>query len=98
MVVKENEPELYPAIALLFEQPPWLKQEQSQEYQVHPSTNKGHGRREVLRRQCRRRIEKTGQVHCQMRYGITSLRSQEANAKQLELLWRRHWTIENRDH
>jgi hypothetical protein len=23
---------------------------------------------------------------------------QEANAEQLELLWRRHWTIENRDH
>ena len=33
-----------------------------------------------------------------MRYGITSLRPQEAGAEQLELLWRRHWTIENRDH
>ncbi|MBI5652208.1 MAG: ISAs1 family transposase, partial [Chloroflexi bacterium] len=27
MVVKENQPALYQAIALLFEQPPWLKQE-----------------------------------------------------------------------
>lgn len=119
MVVKENQPDLYQAIALLFEQPPWLKQEQSREYQVYPSTNKGHGRREmrrlesstalcpylnwpgvgqVMRRQCRRRIEKTGKVNRKIRYGITSLRPQEANAKQLELLWRRHWTIENRDH
>ena len=119
MVVKENQPELYQSIALLFEQPPWLKQEQSKECQVHSITNKGHGRREtrrlesstalcpylnwpgvgqVMRRQCRRRIEKTGQVNRKIRYGITSLRPQEACAEQLELLWRRHWTIENRDH
>lgn len=118
-VVKENQPELYQAIALLFEQPPWLTQEQSKEYQLHSNTNKGHGRRErrrlesstalcpylnwpgvgqVMRRQCYRRIEKTGQVTRKIRYGITSLHPQEANAEQLELLWRRHWTIENRDH
>jgi predicted transposase YbfD/YdcC len=30
MIVKENQPDLYHAIALLFEQPPWLKQEQFQ--------------------------------------------------------------------
>jgi predicted transposase YbfD/YdcC len=119
MVVKENQPELYQAIALLFEQPPWLKPEQSKEYQVYPSTNKGHGRREkrrlesstalcpylnwpgvgqVMRRQCQRVIVKTGHRNRKMRYGITSLRPQEAGAEQLELLWRRHWTIENRDH
>jgi predicted transposase YbfD/YdcC len=119
MVVKENQPDLYHAIALLFEQPPWLKQEQSKEYQVHPSANKGHGRREkrrlessttlcsyldwpgvgqVMRRQCERRIVKTGKINRKMRYGITSLRPPEAGAEQLELLWRRHWTIENRDH
>ena len=119
MVVKENQPDLYHAIALLFEQPPWLKQEQSKEYQVHPSANKGHGRQEkrrlessttlcpyldwpgvgqVMRRQCERRIVKTGKINRKMRYGITSLRPQEAGAEQLELLWRRHWTIENRDH
>jgi predicted transposase YbfD/YdcC len=119
MVVKENQPALYHAIALLFDQPPWLKQEQSKEYQAHPSANKGHGRREkrrlesstalcvyldwpgvaqVMRRQCDRRIVKTGQVSRKTRYGITSLRPQEASAEQLELLWRRHWTIENRDH
>jgi predicted transposase YbfD/YdcC len=112
MVVKENQLELYQSIALLFDQPPWLKQEQS-------TTNKGHGRREkrrlesstalcpylnwpgvgqVMRRRCERRIVKTGQINRKMRYGITSLRPQEASAEQLELLWRRHWTIENRDH
>ena len=119
MVVKDNQPELYHAIALLFDQPPWLKQEQSTEYQVYPSSNKGHGRREkrrlesspalcaylnwpgvgqVMRRRCERRIEKTRQINRKLRYGITSLRPQEAGAEQLELLWRRHWTIENRDH
>ncbi len=119
MVVKENQPTLYQSIALLFEQPPWLKQEQSKEYDIYPNANKGHGRREkrclecstalntyedwpgvgqVLRRRCERIDMKTGQVTRTMRYGITSLRPQEAGAEQLELLWRRHWTIENRDH
>ena len=119
MVVKENQPTLYQSIEVLFDQPPWLKQEQSQEYQVHPSANKGHGRLEkrclesstalnsyvdwpgvgqVMRRQCERVIMKTGEVSHKTRYGITSLRPQEAGAEQLEQLWRRHWTIENRDH
>lgn len=119
MIVKENQPTLYQSIKMLFEQPPWLAQEQSQEYQIHSSSNKGHGRREkrclecsitlnayldwpgvgqVLRRQCERVSMKTGEVSHKIRYGITSLRPQEANAEQLELLWRRHWTIENRDH
>ncbi len=119
MVVKENQPTLYQAIQLLFEQPPWLKQDQSKEYQVYVSVTKGHGRLEkrclecstalnayvdwpgvgqVMRRQCTRVIIKTGEVSHTVRYGITSLRPQEAGAAQLELLWRRHWTIENRDH
>jgi len=51
-----------------------------------------------MRRQCTRVIIKTGKVSHTVRYGITSLRPQEAGAAQLELLWRRHWTIENRDH
>lgn len=119
MMVKENQPTLYAAIALLFEQPPWSKQEQPTEYQAYPSANKGHGRREkrclessptlsayldwpgvgqVMRRECERRIVKTGQVSHMIRYGITSLRPSEAGAAQLEWLWRRHWTIENCDH
>ena len=51
-----------------------------------------------MRRECERRIVKTGQITRKMRYGITSLRPPQAGAEQLELLWRRHWTIENRDH
>jgi len=35
MVVKENQPTLYQAIALLFDQPPWLPSERAAEYQVH---------------------------------------------------------------
>ena len=119
MIVKENQPTLYQAIELLFQQPPWLAQEQATEYQVYPSTNKGHGRLEkrclecstalntyvdwpgvgqVMRRQCERVIMKTGEVSHRTRYGITSLRPPEAGAEQLELLWRRHLTIENRAH
>lgn len=119
MVVKENQPTLYQAIQLLFEQPPWLAQEQALEYQVHHTANKSHGRREkrclessislntqadwpgvgqVMRRQTERVNVKTGRVSRETRYGITSLRPQEAGAEQLELLWRRHWSIENRDH
>lgn len=46
MMVKENQPTLYQAIQLLFERPPWLTQERTQEYQKYPSANKGHGRHE----------------------------------------------------
>lgn len=119
MIVKENQPTLYQAIQLLFERPPWLTPERSQEYQKYASANKGHGRREkrllessttlntyidwpgvgqVLRRQTERVVVKTGLVARETHYGITSLRFQEVSAEHLELLWRRHWTIENRDH
>ena len=119
MVVKENQPELYKAIALLFEQPPWLRHERALEYQAHRTCNKGHGRWEtrllessttlcryldwpgvgqVLRRQCKRVIRKTGQVSLETTYGITSLPPAQAGAAQLEALWRGHWTIENTLH
>jgi len=119
MIVKENQPTLYQAIDLLFQQPPWLAHERAQEYQVYTHANKGHGRREkrclessptlntfvdfpgvgqVMRRQCERMMIKTGAISRETRYGITSLRPAQAGAEQLELLWRRHWTIENRDH
>jgi len=44
MVVKQNQPELYHAIQLLFDQPPWLEQERAYEYQRKHFVNKGHGR------------------------------------------------------
>lgn len=46
MVVKKNQPELYKAIALLFEQPPWLPRQKATEYQAHRTCEKGHGRLE----------------------------------------------------
>jgi len=119
VVVKENQPELYHAIALLFAQPPWLRQERDREYQAYRTLDKGHGRLEtrtlesstalcsyldwpgvgqVLRRQCQRVSLKTGKVSVETRYGLTSLRPEQAGAAQIERLWRGHWTIENRNH
>jgi predicted transposase YbfD/YdcC len=46
MVVKENQGQLYNAIALLFDQPPWLPRQQAAEYQAYRTTEKGHGRLE----------------------------------------------------
>jgi predicted transposase YbfD/YdcC len=47
MIVKQNQPKLYEAIALLFERPPWLRREQDQAYRVHRTVDKGHGRLET---------------------------------------------------
>lgn len=46
MVVKRNQANLYDAIALLFDDPPWLPREKEAECQVHRSAEKGHGRLE----------------------------------------------------
>jgi predicted transposase YbfD/YdcC len=52
MVVKANQPDLYQAIQLLFDQPPWLEQERPAEYQVKRFPDKGHGRHEVRTMEC----------------------------------------------
>lgn len=41
---------------------------------------------------------KTGELTTSRRYGITDLSPQQASARQLLHLWRRHWTIENNLH
>ena len=46
MVVKRNQENLYNAIALLFDQPPWTVSEKATEYQSHTTKEKGHGRLE----------------------------------------------------
>jgi predicted transposase YbfD/YdcC len=46
MVVKRNQGNLYDAIALLFDQPPWVVSNKAAEYQSHTTTEKGHGRLE----------------------------------------------------
>ena len=49
MVVKENQPELYHTIRLLFDQPPWLEQERATEYQIRRFPDKGHWHRQWCR-------------------------------------------------
>jgi predicted transposase YbfD/YdcC len=52
---------------------------------------------QVLRRTCRRVIIRTGEVQEEVTYAISSL-PVAATAAQIEVLWRGHWTIENRVH
>ncbi len=117
MIVKQNQPELYAAIALLFQAP--YQPEPEDHYQVYTYHTKGHGRLEtrtlersaalndyviwprvgqVLRRTCERIQLKTGKRSCEVTYGVTSLPVEAATARQVERLWRGHWTIENRVH
>jgi len=56
------------------------------------------GVQQVMRRTYRSMQMKTGKVSEAVTYGITSLNSKRAAPKQIEQLWRGHWTIENRDH
>ena len=56
------------------------------------------GVKQVMRRTCRRVKLSTGEISEEVTYGITSLGWEEATAKELERLWRGHWTIENRVH
>jgi predicted transposase YbfD/YdcC len=123
MVVKQNHPQLWAAIAECFDDPPWLTSERAGCYRVHSHTEKGHGRLEtrtlesswwvaeyareclgwqsvqqVMRRTCRQVKLSTGELSEAVTYGITSLGWQEADAAQLEKLWRGHWAIENRVH
>lgn len=62
------------------------------EYLVWP------GIAQIMRRTCERTILKTGKHSVEVSYGLTNLGFDEAQAAQLEALWRGHWTIENRKH
>ncbi|MDP9371239.1 MAG: ISAs1 family transposase [Chloroflexota bacterium] len=53
---------------------------------------------QVLRRTYRAVDLSTGAVHQEVTYGLTSLPPQEASVEEVALLWREHWTIENRVH
>ena len=53
---------------------------------------------QIMRRTCERTVVKTGKHSVEVSYGLTNLGSDEAQAEQLEALWRGHWTIENRKH
>lgn len=53
---------------------------------------------QVLRRTCQRTQLKNGKTTTHVRYAVTSLPRRMVSLAQLELLWRRHWTIENQLH
>jgi predicted transposase YbfD/YdcC len=53
---------------------------------------------QVLRRTCQRTERKTGKMTTHVRYAITSLSRETLSLAQIELVWRRHWTIENQLH
>lgn len=56
------------------------------------------GAQQVIRRQCVRRVIRSGKVSHEVTYAVTSLDRQRAGAQQLEAVWRGHWTIENKGH
>ena len=56
------------------------------------------GVQQVVRRECERIMLKTGVVTRSVTYGVTSLAPRAAPPRQVEGLWRGHWTIENRTH
>lgn len=49
---------------------------------------------QVMRRTCRRVVLTSGEVSEEVHYGVTSLRWEDADAEELEGLWREHWGIE----
>jgi predicted transposase YbfD/YdcC len=53
---------------------------------------------QIVRRHCERVMLKSGKRSVEVSYGLTNLTPDEAGAAQLEVLWRGHWTIENRKH
>ncbi len=56
------------------------------------------GARQVLRRRRECLYVKQGRRSDELTYGLTSLGADQARARELETIWRRHWTIENRSH
>jgi predicted transposase YbfD/YdcC len=109
--VKENQPELFEEIALLFAQPP-----PGEVFTIASQHDKGHGRREIRRlwastalaeyldwpgaqQVCKveRRNSQHGMVTTEVRYVITSLAA-AVGADALLAAKRGHWGIENRVH
>lgn len=111
ITVKQNQPELYEDIALVFERPPV-----GEVFSYTQSVSK-HGDRIELRRlwatgalngyldwpyaaqvcKVEREVESKGEVRCQVRYAVSSL-GQEVGAAELLGYVRGHWGIENKLH
>jgi predicted transposase YbfD/YdcC len=112
MAVKENQPELFADIKLLFDAPP------PGEVFARSRRRGRHGdryeERELLASaaltdyldwpglgqvaRIERRVTRKGQTRVEIRYAVTSLTPQEADPARLQRLWRGHWSIENRSH
>jgi predicted transposase YbfD/YdcC len=56
------------------------------------------GAKQVAKRQCLRKVIRSGKTSSEVAYAVTSLDRQQAGARELEAFWRGHWTIENRVH
>jgi predicted transposase YbfD/YdcC len=118
LLVKENQPALHAAIALLFDPPADLAALPLLDRREARTLDHGHGRRD----ECRHLIASTdlstyldwpgvaqvfrrertwiahGTRHRALRYGITSLAPDQADAARLLALRRGHWAIENALH
>ena len=56
------------------------------------------GAEQVAKRQCLRTVIGSGKASSEVTYTVTSVQRRRAGARQLEVFWRGHWTIEDRDH
>lgn len=114
MVVKQNQPQLYADLETYFHAlPPEAARDTHRAVsKAHgrwerrtltcspglASYLEWPGARQVAQRRCRRVVIRSGETHEETTYAVTSLGPQRAGARQLEALWRGHWTIENRSH
>lgn len=112
MVVKENQPDLFADIKLLFAEPPpgeefarsrrWGRHgDRYEERELLASAALADyldwpGLGQVAR--IERRITRKGATSVEIRYAVTSLTPREAGPERLQRLWRGHWSIENRSH
>jgi predicted transposase YbfD/YdcC len=111
-VVKDNQPTLREAIALLFADPPW-----GEEFSVAQQVGRHGDRKEerqlrsstalndyldwpYLGQVCcvKRRRRRKGKTQVETAYAITSLSPEKGKAQRLLELWRGHWKIENQSH
>ncbi len=112
MVVKENQPELFADIELLFAEPPPGEEfarslrrgshgDRYEERQLVASTAlNGYLDWPQVGQVCRieRKVTRKGQTSHEIRYAVTSLGPAAAGPDRLQQLWRGHWSIENRLH
>jgi predicted transposase YbfD/YdcC len=112
LVVKENQPTLHEAIAVLFADPDaavsaaeetTVHSQRSERRRLRASTELvGYtdwpGLAQALCMERRVTDRRTGETHEEVAYAVTSLAPHRATPAQLLTLWRAHWQIENKLH